>query len=56
MDLYTAILERHSVRAYKNQPIEAEKVQKLQAKIDTCNREEICICSWSPTSRTPSRE
>lgn len=39
MDLYTAMRERHSVRAYKNRPIEAEKVQKLQAEIDACNRE-----------------
>ena len=39
MDLYTAMRERHSVRAYKNQPIEADKVQKLQAEIDACNRE-----------------
>lgn len=30
---------RHSVRAYKNTAIEEEKVRRLQAEIEQCNRE-----------------
>lgn len=33
------IKARHSVRAYTDKPIEAEKIQALQAEIDACNSE-----------------
>ena len=39
MTLQEAIVARHSVRQYIETPIEAEKVQQLQALIDECNRE-----------------
>ena len=32
-------MARHSVRKYRNQPIEAEKASKLQAAVDDVNRE-----------------
>lgn len=34
-----AIRERHSVRAYQDKKIEAEKIEKLNALIDQCNQE-----------------
>ncbi len=34
-----AIKARHSVRQYTEQPIEAEKIEAIQACIDRCNRE-----------------
>lgn len=34
-----AIKARHSVRNYQDKPIEQEKVDKLNARIDECNRE-----------------
>lgn len=34
-----ALRERHSVRAYQDKKIEAEKVAKLKALIDQCNQE-----------------
>lgn len=34
-----AIRERHSVRAYQNKKIEAEKIEKLNALIQQCNQE-----------------
>ena len=37
--LQEAIIARHSVRQYKEQPIEAEKIQQLQDLVDQCNRE-----------------
>ena len=37
MKLIQAIEARHSVRAYKDQPIEAEKLQLLQRLVDECN-------------------
>lgn len=39
MDLKEAILVRHSVRSYLDKPIEGETLEKLNAKIDECNRE-----------------
>ena len=39
MTLQEAIVARHSVRHYTEQPIEAEKIQQLQTLIDECNRE-----------------
>lgn len=39
MDLMEAIEARHSVRQYKGKPIEAAKIQTLQAEIEACNRE-----------------
>ena len=38
MDLMEAIRERHAVRKYKDRPIEAEKIEKIQKLIDECNR------------------
>lgn len=38
MTLQEAIVARHSVRQYKNQAIEAEKVEQLRAAIDEANR------------------
>ena len=38
MDLYSAMLERHSVRKYKDLPIEEEKRALLQKEIDLCNQ------------------
>lgn len=37
MDLITAIKERHSVRAYLDQPIEKEKAEAIQTLVDECN-------------------
>ena len=34
-----AIIARHSVRQYLDKPIEAEKIEAIQACIDLCNRE-----------------
>ena len=39
MTLQEAIVARHSVRQYKNQAIEAEKVAQLRAAIEEANRE-----------------
>lgn len=39
MEIIEAIRERHAVRKYKDRPIEAEKVEKIQQLIDECNRE-----------------
>lgn len=39
MDLMTAMRERHSVRAYLDRPIEADKREKLSAFIEECNAE-----------------
>lgn len=38
MTLQEAIVARHSVRQYKNQAIEADKVEQLHAAIDEANR------------------
>lgn len=38
MTLQEAIVARHSVRQYKNQTIEADKVEQLRAAIDEANR------------------
>lgn len=38
MTLQEAIVARHSVRQYKNQAIEADKVEQLRAAIDEANR------------------
>lgn len=34
-----AIVNRHSVRQYKEKPIETEKIEELKGLIDQCNRE-----------------
>jgi len=39
MDLMEAMRRRHSVRQYKDMPIEPEFVVALQEEIDACNRE-----------------
>ena len=39
MNLSEAIRARHSVRQYKNKPLEQEKISALQEEIDRCNRE-----------------
>ncbi|MBQ8356575.1 MAG: nitroreductase [Clostridia bacterium] len=39
MELLEAIKRRHSVRQYKEMPIESELVTALQSEIDACNRE-----------------
>ena len=39
MTFQEAIVARHSVRQYTEQPIEAEKIQQLQELIDQCNRD-----------------
>ncbi len=39
MDILQAIQERHSVRVYKDQPIEEEKRAKLQDLAEACNAE-----------------
>lgn len=39
MNLTEAMEARHSVRQYKNKPLEADVVSALQAEIDTCNKE-----------------
>lgn len=39
MNISEAMRERHSVRRYKNQPINAETISALQTEIDVCNRE-----------------
>ena len=38
MTLQEAIVARHSVRQYKQQPIEADKLEQLRATIDEANR------------------
>ena len=38
MTLLEAIQKRHSVRKYKNQPLNAETIDILQKEIDICNR------------------
>ena len=37
MDIYQAMTERHSVRAFKDQPIEEEKITLLQKQVNECN-------------------
>lgn len=39
MDLLEAIEQRHSVRRYTDQPIEAEKMRELQRLVNECNHE-----------------
>lgn len=39
MHLEEAIKLRHSVRQYRNQPLEAAVISRLQAEIDACNQE-----------------
>lgn len=39
MNLTEAIQSRHSVRQYKNKPLEAEAISELQAEIAACNQE-----------------
>lgn len=39
MNLTEALHVRHSVRQYKNKPIDAETVSALQAEIERCNQE-----------------
>ena len=39
MDIYEAIKRRHSVRQYKDIPIESDVVSLLQNEIDNCNKE-----------------
>lgn len=39
MDIKDAICTRHSVRKYKNLPIEPEKIEKIRLFINECNRE-----------------
>lgn len=39
MNLMEAIDRRHSVRQYKNKPLEAELIKALQEEIDVCNQE-----------------
>lgn len=39
MDIFTVMKARHSVRRYRNQPIETEKVLALQAAVEEVNHE-----------------
>lgn len=39
MDIKQAVLERHSVRQYKDQPIEGETLESLKKVIEQCNSE-----------------
>jgi len=39
MNLTEAMKERHSVRQYKNKPLDAETISALQTEIDLCNTE-----------------
>lgn len=39
MDMMRAMEDRHSVRQYKDTPIDAESLSALQAEIGACNRE-----------------
>lgn len=39
MNLSEAISARHSVRQYKNKPLNAETISELQAEIKNCNKE-----------------
>lgn len=39
MNLMEAMHARHSVRQYKNKPLEAEVIRVLQAEINSCNKE-----------------
>ena len=39
MTIFEAIKVRHSVRSYKDTPLNEAEIQKLQAEIDVCNRE-----------------
>ena len=39
MDLMEAIQARHSVRQYKNIPLEGETLASLKEEIENCNRE-----------------
>ena len=51
MDIFQAMQERHSVRAYTGEKIEEEKRQKLDALIKECNEESglsIQICYDDP--------
>lgn len=39
MDMLDAVKRRHSVRQYRDLPIEEEKIRLLQEEIDACNKE-----------------
>ena len=39
MNLTEAMQERHSVRRYKNKPLEAEVISALTSEVEVCNRE-----------------
>ena len=39
MNRMEAMKARHSVRQYKNKPIEVELISELQAEIEACNQE-----------------
>ena len=39
MDINEAVKRRHSVRQYRDLPIEEEKIRLLQEEIDACNKE-----------------
>ena len=39
MELLEAIKQRHSVRQYKNKPLEAEVISTLQKEVEICNQE-----------------
>ena len=39
MNITEAMKARHSVRQYKNKPLEADVVSALQAEIESCNQE-----------------
>ncbi|MGN0467272.1 MAG: nitroreductase family protein [Acutalibacteraceae bacterium] len=39
MNLMQAIQARHSVRAYKNEPIKEETITELESEIEACNKE-----------------
>lgn len=39
MDLIEAMNVRHSVRQYKNKPLDAEIISAIQAEIENCNKE-----------------
>lgn len=39
MNLTEAMNVRHSVRQYKNRPLDAESISALQAEIESCNKE-----------------
>ena len=39
MTILEAIEQRHSVRKYKDKPIEVSKIQALNQEIEACNQE-----------------